>query len=130
MSDYKSYKISPFINNSFNDTLICIIKILYDDIKLEITNCTPDCVMISDSSFNLWNKPEYVFITFNFLDNGVYTDNVGSEFCRFKLKDKKVIVNWSTNEHKNIKYEIFNLKKIRKLKLDKISRTSQKGQNL
>lgn len=126
MLDHKTYKISPFINNSFEETINFLVKSL---LGYEIKNAkktSPDGVMVSDKTNKTldWKKPEHIYLTINYMSKTGWTNYGGAYYCELLEKDTKIIINWAVDNQKYNKYELINIKTIRKLKLKEVEKMS------
>jgi hypothetical protein len=143
MNCYFMNSMSPIFDNR-KHLLFSAILIAFAE---EYNECSFRLDMMSDDGFlisineSLYNKvggigynanftkPDYLYITFNFLSKESWTNSGGHNFCTCILKDKsKVLVNWYTFFGKNhlIKPElkIIDIKFIRKLKIKNIEKVS------
>ena len=120
----KIYKIEPLLYNSFEKTLKELIKFVLSDFEVEnITynlSFNPDLVKVGERSFTTkFQKPEYIYATFNFCSEFGWTNSGGHEFCKCILKDKsKILINWSIGTDSK-KIEKLDIKFMRMLKLKK-----------
>lgn len=123
MPEYKTYKISPFINDSFEETFNFIIKSLFG---YNVKNISPDAVSEYDSYDSLkWFKPKYIYLTVNYMNKTSWTNYGGFYYCELLKKDTKILINWSVNPP-NEDYELLDIKVLRKIKLNKISKSNLK----
>lgn len=123
----KIYKLYS-TNNSFDAALRILCNNIYLEYNaLEIiftSHCNIDNTRVG---YNLSNmvKPDYLYVRVNFLHKGhFWTNSGGIEFCKMILKDDhEISVRWDTGKHwiGNDKPEIFDVKLIRKLKLEKLN---------
>jgi len=123
MFDRKVYKIKSYINSSFVDTINELIKFAIPDFKEKIQkdSFSPDECQIGDIGLVGFNKPKYIYVTFNYMSNKSWSNTGGFEFCSFILKDdSKVIVRWDVTT--SDKCETMNIKLLRYMKLKKINK--------
>lgn len=129
----KTYKIEPFVENSFKKTVEELVECIvskYNFIeKIENNTYSPELVRVSDSITRNFHKPEYIFVTFNFCSEKSWTNNGGHEFCSFILEDKsKILVRWSVST--DGKYYNLDKKLLRHFKLKKINNSDILSYNL
>lgn len=132
----KYYKITPK-NNSYVqalDLLMVFIRSEYDVDQIiddHSGEISPDGCFFIDVHHN-HIKPKVMYITLNVMSDGSWTNAGGHEYCTLFLLDKsKITIRWSTSEYNHytfskgtlsyVKYELFDDKKIRKLKLKKLN---------
>ena len=127
------YYITPFINDSFDSTIKGLIKyfvsdyLISDDEKYTVSynsNCIIDNTTVG-SNFSIMKRPDKIYITANFMSNGNWT-NAGSGivYCTIVFVARngleKIEIRWSTLDGGDYKHKEIDIKKIRKLKLNKI----------
>lgn len=135
------YVISPIINNSFDSTIKGLIRYFISEYLISeneeysisyysecvIDNTTIGSIIGPNSNMK---RPDKIYVTVNFMNNGSWTNSGGGiVFCTVIFWQRKGIekvdIRWDTcpkTSFKNSKneYNEIDIKKIRKLKLNKI----------
>lgn len=121
------YKISPIINNSFDKTSKVLVDFILSDFDVEeisyAKSLLPDGAQIG-SILSDMHKPEYIYITFNYLSETSWTNYGGHQYCECILKNKsKILINWdiSSSDHYNIDIDSKLPSISRKMKLKKLN---------
>jgi len=116
------YKIPPFINNSFEDTLKEFVEYIRQEYKVQKiifteSKISPDKCEVGgwSSQHVIFKKPEYIFVSLVFMSKDGWTNRGGYEVCTCKLYDKSnIFIRWSTSGKAD---KELNIKFIRKIKL-------------
>jgi hypothetical protein len=125
------FKLYPYVNNSFDETL----KFFVDYITLEFdvieSNFTGSIIIDNTKIGNLYSvmkKPDYIYITICFCTNGSWSNSGGLEYCKFNTEsDMKIYVRWDTNKRIGVfnngkECEEINNNFFRKIKLEKLKK--------
>lgn len=117
------YRVKPIINDSFTSTIKELIEYkTYNErkyIKYHIDVINPDSVQLGQDLSSL-KRPEFIYITFNYMNESEWTNHGGYEFCTCSMLDgTKLLVNWDTNTSSK-RIRRFEKQFIRRLKLMKI----------
>jgi hypothetical protein len=125
----KIYRLEPFLNDSFDDSLKLLIELVLLDLDAEVNSINfyeklaPDNVQIGPSIYGNFVKPKFIYATFNYMPKGAWTNSGGHEYCNCKLKDDTtIIINWDISSNNEIIYDI-DIKLIRKFKLLRLNKT-------
>jgi len=127
----KIYKLLPYVNNSFDETLkifVNYIMLKFDVIESKHTGSIKIDGTKVGSSFSTMIKPENIYITINFCTDGSWSNSGGIEYCNFNTSSNvKIYVRWDTSKknnifNQNIECEEINKNFFRKIKLEKIKK--------
>ena len=122
------YKIEPLLENSFSKTAKELISSLLSEFKIsKVEYCVgfdmDKTKVYSSLNYSNLCKPDYLFLTFNFMSHECWTNNGGHEFCKCLLEDQsKILINWSISTKAREIHEI-DIKTLRKIKLKTIEKT-------
>lgn len=130
----KIYKLYPYVNNSFDETLKVFTDFIMSEFNMTdtifIATITIDDTKIG-SSLSSMEKPKYIYITVNYCTNGSWSNTGGIEYCNFKTDSNlKIYVRWDTSKRKGIfnsnkECEEINNNFFRKIKLKKLNKICQ-----
>jgi hypothetical protein len=81
------YRIEALINDSFEDTIKELIQYLLPDIKkIKYSKMSPDSIKVGGIGYNAnFTKPDYLYITFNFLSKESWTNSGGHKKLKKNL---------------------------------------------
>jgi len=131
----EKYQITPFINDSFDDTIkefsqfissqYDVFDIIYKS-KIPINNTT------IGYNFSKMSRPKKIYVCVNFMNNGCWKNQGGTLFCTIILMDKTNIdIRWDTSTNVigrvadyDGDYEDF-FNKYRKFKLEKLNKITK-----
>ena len=127
----KIYKLQPYINNSFDETLNVFIDFIISEFEVTESNFSNSIIIDNTKIGDLYSvmkKPNYIYITICFCTNGSWSNSGGLEYCNFNTESNmKIYVRWDTSKrigvfNKNKECEEINNNFFRKIKLEKLNR--------
>lgn len=126
------FKLYPYVNNSFDETLKVFVDyaiLEFDVIESKFTGSIKIDNTKVGSSFAKMKTPECIYITINFYTKGSWSNSGGLEYCNFTTKsDLKISVRWDTSKGRSIfnsnnkECDEINNNFFRKIKLEKLKK--------
>lgn len=127
----KLYKLQPYINDSFDETLKVFTDFIMSEFEVTESNFKNSIKIDSTKVGNLYStmkKPDHIYITIIFCTNGSWSNSGGLEYCNFNTESNmKIYVRWDTNKRKILfdngkECEEINNNFFRKIKLEKLNK--------
>ena len=123
--DIKVYRIEAFNDSSFEKILKELINYILSDYEVKKISykdsLSPDSVKVGERSFTPnFQKPKYIYASFNMCSKNGWTNRGGHRFCECILKNEdKILVNWAIGSDGRVIEEL-DIKFLRKMKLKQI----------